>query len=152
MNPRFRHILIRVLTNKLRKFPKAGDAPIPDGGWLRAIRQATGMPVSHAAKRAELSRQSFNQLEKSEAAGTITLQSLRRAADAIDCDLVYALTPRGGSLGEIIKKQALLRASRMILPVAHSMDLESQASTPGPKIRELAKQLASKSNRTLWSE
>ena len=32
-------------------------------------------------------------LELSEAEGAIQLKSLRRAAEALDCDLVYALVP-----------------------------------------------------------
>jgi len=119
---------------------------------LRAIRLATGMPASYPAKKLALTQQGFDSLEKSEAAGAITLNSLRRAADAMGCDVVYGIVPRRGSLRAMIDRQAIARARKAILPVAHSMHLESQGSSSGPKVRELARRLASSPNRTLWAE
>jgi predicted DNA-binding mobile mystery protein A len=152
MNPSLRRILTSVISKKLRKFPKHAEAPVPPGGWLRAIRLATGMPANYPAKKLGLTQQGFDALERSEAAGTIMLKSLKRAADAMGCDLVYALIPRSGSVRTIIERQAVARARRQILPVAHSMRLESQGSKPGPKVRELAKKLAAHPSRTLWNE
>jgi predicted DNA-binding mobile mystery protein A len=108
------------------------------------------MPGSYPANRLNLTRQAFAELEKNEAQGAITLRSLRRAAQAIDCDLVYALVPRSGSLQTMIVKQALARAKNAILPVAHSMSLESQGTKIGPKVRALAKKLAARPSHELW--
>ena len=153
MKPAFRKILSRVISKKLQKFPKCVDVPVPPGGWLRAIRLATGMPASYPASKLGLTQQGFDALEKSEAAGGIALKSLKRAADAMDCDLVYAVVPRGGgSVGAMIERQAVARARKQILPIAHSMRLESQGSKPGPKVRELARKLAAHPSRALWSK
>jgi transcriptional regulator with XRE-family HTH domain len=46
------------------------------------------------AARIGVTRQSLGQFENAEAAGTITLSSLRRCAEAMDCDLVYYVVPR----------------------------------------------------------
>jgi predicted DNA-binding mobile mystery protein A len=152
MRPSFRSLFARVITRTLRKFPKPIEAPPPAGGWLRAIRLATGMPASYPAAKLNMTRQAFAELEKNEALGAITIKSLRRAAQAVDCDLVYALVPRTGSLQTMIIKQALARAKNAILPVAHSMRLESQGtkSGPGPKVRALARKLAERPSRELW--
>jgi predicted DNA-binding mobile mystery protein A len=152
MKPAYRTTLGDVISKKLRKFPPLKLVPVPPGGWLRAIRMAVGMPASYAAKRTHLTQQGFSTLEKSEAAGTITLNSLRRAAEAIQCDLVYAVVPRQGSLKKLIERQATSRARKAILPVSHSMHLESQGSKPGPKVVELARRLAAKPSRALWTE
>jgi predicted DNA-binding mobile mystery protein A len=154
MKPSFRSLLARAITRKLRKFPKPSEAVPPVGGWLRAIRLATGMPASYPAAKLNLTRQSFADLEKNEALGAITLKSLRRAADAVDCDFVYALLPRSGSLQTMIAKQALARAKNSILPVTHSMQLESQGpkSGPGPNVRALARKLAERPGRGLWKK
>lgn len=40
-------------------------------------------------------------LEKAEEESRIQLGTLRRAAEALDCELIYALTPRKGTLGEM---------------------------------------------------
>ena len=140
------------MSKKLRKFPKHAEAHVPPTGWLRAIRLATGMPATYPAKKLGLTQQGFDALEKSEAAGAITLKSLKRAADAMGCDLVYAIVPRGGSVRTMIDRQAVARARRQILPVAHSMRLESQGSKLGPKVRELARRLALRPSRALWNE
>ncbi len=41
-----------------------------------------------------MTRQSFAQLEAAEERGSAGIASLRRAADAMDCDLVYYLVPK----------------------------------------------------------
>src|SRR5438270_14093851 len=102
MNLSFRKILTNVISKKLSKFPKPTEAPVPPTGWLRAIRLATGMPAIYPARKLGLTQQGFDALEKSEAAGAITLKSLKRAADAMNCDLVYAVVPRGGSVRTMI--------------------------------------------------
>ena len=151
MKPAYRRLLVNVISRKISKFPQLKDAPVPPGGWLRAIRTAIGMPGSFAAQRTQVTQQGFSILEKSEAAGTISLNSLKRAANAIDCDLVYALVPRQGTLRKLIERQAASRARKAILPVSHSMHLESQGSNPGAKVRELARRLAAKPGRALWT-
>ena len=46
-------------------------------------------------------------LERNEARGTITIQSLRRLARGLDCTLVYALLPKGSrTLDELIRDRA----------------------------------------------
>ena len=66
-------------------------------------------------------------LEQSEAHETIQLSTLRRAADALDCDLVYALVPREGSLEQAVFAQARRRAAQAVSAVDRSMELEDQA-------------------------
>jgi transcriptional regulator with XRE-family HTH domain len=50
-------------------------------------------------------------LEASEVHGTIRLDTLRRAADALDCDVAYFLIPRT-SLDEMVVSQARRKARR----------------------------------------
>jgi predicted DNA-binding mobile mystery protein A len=84
------------------------------------------MPLSHLGARLDLERQGVKELERREAEDRITLRALRHAADALDCDLVYALIPRR-SLAQMLKREAHAIATREIQPVAHSMRLENQA-------------------------
>src|SRR5580658_7650966 len=73
--------------------PLAGEAR-PHRGWIRAIRDALGMSSAELATRLGVSQQAVADLERSEAQDTIKLETLRRAADALDCDLAYVLVPR----------------------------------------------------------
>jgi predicted DNA-binding mobile mystery protein A len=69
--------------------------------WVRAVRQAVGMPALELARRMGVQEQEVYRMERAEAKSRIELGSLRRAAEALDCELIYALTPRKGTLGEI---------------------------------------------------
>lgn len=97
----------------------------PPKGWVRAIRDALGMSGTQLAKRLNVSPQSLETIEKSEAAGTIQLKTLRRAAEALDCKLVYALVPNT-SLEKMVGRRARLIATQELGRVAHTMRLEAQ--------------------------
>ncbi len=67
---------------------------VPAAGWLREVRVARGVTQQALADALGCKRQACAQLERSEARGAISLYSLRKAAAAMDCELVYALVPR----------------------------------------------------------
>ncbi len=66
----------------------------PARGWLRAVRDAVGLSQEDVAKKLGTKRQSYAQLETAEERGAISLASLQRAAEAMDCELVYFVVPR----------------------------------------------------------
>ena len=65
-------------------------------------------------------------MEKSEAAAKIRIETLRRAADALDCNLVYALVPRQG-LQHVVEERARNIALNHLSRVSHTMAMEDQA-------------------------
>lgn len=97
----------------------------PSDGWLRAIREALGLPIRALAARAGLSNTAALSAERNEARGTISINQLRRMADALDCELVYALVPRR-DLSTVVGEQAEKLAREEVLAVAHSMSIENQ--------------------------
>jgi len=121
------------------------------GGWIRALRQGLGLSAAALGSRMKLAQQSVVQLEKNERAGAITLASLRRAAEAFDAELFYAIVPRK-TLRETIYEQAIKVAREQVAPVAHSMQLEAQGLTDNEleeRIKELARELE-RYPRELW--
>ena len=60
----------------------------PARGWLRAVREAIGFSQGQVAKKLGVKQQSYAQFETAEERGSISLTSLRRAAEAMDCELV----------------------------------------------------------------
>lgn len=66
----------------------------PPQGWARAIREALGISLSAFARQLGMSHAGVRKLEAAEAAEVITLTSLYKLAQALDCDLRYALVPR----------------------------------------------------------
>lgn len=79
--------------------------------WLRAVRQATGIPVYVLAKRLGVTKYEVFRLEKTERESRIMLANLKRAAEALGCELVYALTPREGSLEDLAAAERTTRAA-----------------------------------------
>jgi len=74
------------------------------------------------------SRQLPLQLEKAEAEDAITLKSLRTVANALGCDLTYALVPRTGTMQKLVENRTRAQARERVLRVEHSMALEDQAA------------------------
>ncbi len=104
-----------------------GDFPArPQGGWLKAIRTALGLSLEVLGQRMGATKQAAHQLEALEARDSITLKKLRQAAEAMDCELVYALVPRSSLQGQI-EERARTAARRIIGRVGHTMALENQA-------------------------
>jgi transcriptional regulator with XRE-family HTH domain len=58
------------------------------------MREAAGISAGELGRILGVSRQLPLQFEKAEADDSITLRSLRTVANALNCDLVYALAPR----------------------------------------------------------
>jgi predicted DNA-binding mobile mystery protein A len=98
---------------------------VPPKGWIRAIRDALAMSGVQLAKRLKVSPQTIEAMEKSEAAGTIQLNTLKRAAEALDCTLVYALVPKT-SLENTVNNRARQIATAALARVSHTMKLEDQ--------------------------
>jgi predicted DNA-binding mobile mystery protein A len=63
------------------------------------------------ATRLDVRPQTVEALEKSEASGSIQLGTLRRAAEAMGCTLVYALVPNS-SLEDAVNRRARKIAMR----------------------------------------
>lgn len=127
--------------------------PPPAGGWVAAISSALGMTTRQLATRIGVRQPSVVALEKSEVAGTVSLKTLRRAAEALDCDLVYALVPRR-TLEETLRRRAESVAQAHVAAVSHSMDLEGQGVSTTQRtaeVRRLAEALLEQGSR-LWDE
>jgi predicted DNA-binding mobile mystery protein A len=104
--------------------PKIRYAP-PVRGWIKAIRGALGMSTAQLAGRLKIKQPSLVALEQSEAKGTIELATLRRVAEALDCELVYALIPNK-PLETTVRERARAFMRQRQQHVEHSMLLENQ--------------------------
>ncbi len=123
----------------------------PTSGWLKVLRTSLGLSAAAMGRRLGITQQSTQQLEDSERQETITLASLRRAAAALDAELVYAIVPRR-KLQETISARAREVAKTRVDPIAHSMGLEAQGLTSKQIKRQidmLARELEQRP-RELW--
>jgi predicted DNA-binding mobile mystery protein A len=124
MNSKFRQLRLSQLDRNLqymRTLP-----PRPTSGWIASVREALGITLGQIGKKIGSSRQAVQQLEKGEATDRITLSALRRAAEAMDCELVYALVPKSGTFAELAERPLRDSAARDVKRVVHTMVLEDQ--------------------------
>jgi predicted DNA-binding mobile mystery protein A len=120
-----RQLARRRLDDRLALSRKADLTP-PRAGWLRAIRDALGMPARYLSDELGVNTNAVFAMERSEQAGTIRLDTLRRAADALDCDVIYALVPRS-SLAGTVEAAATRALRRNTEAVRRTMILEDQS-------------------------
>lgn len=140
----------RQLDDCFEPFRNLGGLGRPNKGWIRAIRDALGMSGTELAARMGVSQQVVSEIEHNERRATAKLDTLARAANAMECELVYALVPHR-SLEETVSAQARRKAERHLAHIAHHGHLESQemsAAESSAQIEELADWFANR--RGLW--
>ena len=150
--PKFDDLRIRQLDEALAPFQALGVRPVPDEGWLRTIRESLGVSLRQMAARLGVSKGAVRSAEANEARGTIQLDSLRVMADALDCDVVYALVPRR-SLERVVKDQALRLAEGLVRLASESMELEEQGISVQEQrrqVKEMASEILRNRGRDFW--
>ena len=146
-------LLIRQLDALLAQWPTTGAAERPARGWISAVRHAIGMGSLQLAERLGITRSSLHKLEEREVDGGATLDILQRAANALDCDLVYALVPRAGSLTSTVEQRVSVVARGLNARARHTMSLEAQsvdAYEAAEQEKVVARRLLAELPRDLW--
>jgi predicted DNA-binding mobile mystery protein A len=119
---------------------------------VRATRDALGMTAAQLGGRLGISSSAVAQLERSEVHGTIQLSTLRRLANALECDLVYAVVPRT-TLANTVQRQAERQATRFVARANQTMLLEDQGLTTKQLQRQIADLVEQNlTSRALWDE
>ncbi len=144
---------IRQVDEGLAVWRKANLPRRPPQGWIKTIRMALGMTSGVLAQRVgDVSDSAIRKLELAEAEDAITLASLRRVAEALDCELQYALIPRL-PLKKMLSEQASIVAGKQMERVSYTMALEDQKvrdSVTMAQKKLLVESLLAGSKRKLW--
>ena len=128
------------------------NAPLPKRGYIREIRTALQMPNKVLAERLSITPSALTQLELSETRGTISLKTLARAAEALDCEFVYAFVPRKSLVAQVDAKAKQV-AAKFLKATTRTMALELQEPTDKETqllIDELAEELVAKGR--VWDD
>ena len=160
MDATFQRLARRQLSAALARYAGASGAIRPRDGWIAALREALDMTVRQFAARLGVAPSSVVRLERRERDDTISLGALRRAANALDSDLVYAVVPRAAVVSSpvdnlleaLIEARARKVAATELGRIAHTMALEDQAVSSADlqaQITERAAALA-ETPRLLW--
>lgn len=149
-----RQIACCSLDAKLSTLSFGKQEDIPSRGWVRAIRQALGMSTVQMARRLNVSQPRITALEKAEMNRTLTLESLEKAAEALECSVVYALIPRN-TLTQIVEERALFKAKKMMGRIDQTMALEGQnldMTTLQEDLKGMANDFIHTHYRQLWDD
>jgi|SRR5690554_175964 len=129
MKDKKRILLIEQLDSKLSCFGEVGDVVLPSAGWIKSIRTALKMSLQQLGNRLNISPQGVGDMEKREAEGTITLNTLKDLASALDMRLVYGFIPKEGSIEQMIEKRAKEIATEIVSRTNTTMTLEDQQNS-----------------------
>lgn len=110
----------------------------PPQGWIRTIREALGMTSTQLERRMGLSQPRIIQMEKNEK--NLKIATLKKAATALGCRLVYALVPNE-PIEEKLRDRAREKAAALTRKVHINMALENQQVDSTAQIGELASKL-----------
>ena len=152
MRPEDRATARRHLDKRLSLLQNGESFVRPPRGWLKAIREALGMTTGQLGQRLGVVQSRVVAIEQAEAKGTITLNSLEKAAQVLNCRLVYALVPQH-SLEDTVKDRASLLAKKRLKSASHTMALEAQSvdeADEGEQFKHLIRQLVDKGGSALW--
>lgn len=144
----------RQLDKRLKSLQNADNLMRPPHGWIKAIREALGMTTKQLGNRLGISQPGITKIEKSEKSHTISLDTLARTAEALDCHLVYALVP-SDSLDETVRRRATIMAKKRLQSTSHSMRLESQSVEDSDEYQQLQKlidKLIEQGGSKLWED
>lgn len=147
-----RALKLHQVDQMLSSWREAALTTVPPAGWIRTIREALGMPRRALAARLGITPPGLHKLETTEAEQQITLATLRRLAEALDCDLRYALVPRQTLLQQLHARAAHVARTKLA-PVVRSMSLEDQRVTgkgEDAQLAMLAKELLDGPRNKLW--
>jgi predicted DNA-binding mobile mystery protein A len=148
-----RKLLIEQLDQKLQPFYESRKVLVPERGWTNTIRTTLNMTMAQLGTILNITRQGVKRIEKSEANGTITLNSLKDVAKAMDLKLVYALVHENGTINELIQIKAEKLAKKIVLRTNQNMKLENQGigdEKIAKTINELAQEIKREMRRSLW--
>jgi len=126
----------------------------PAKGWLRAVREALGMSGKQFARRLGVSPPRVTALEKDELNGSVSIKTMRQAAEALNCVFVYGVIPRE-SLTDIVRKRARSLVGKRLARVSHSMLLEAQQLTGAEQKKMLdaeVEELIRNMPKELWDD
>jgi predicted DNA-binding mobile mystery protein A len=150
MDSRMRQLRLEQVEASVAAYSDLTNRRPPPRGWLKAIRESLGLTERQQADRLGITGSTLHKSELAEAEERITLGQLRKLANGLDCELVYALVPRK-PLTQVVEDRARSIALQEVSGVAHTMSLEDQRPATD-RLRKQVEQRMAELLRGRWSD
>jgi len=148
-----RKLLIEQLDRKLKPFSGCEMVIVPNNGWINTIRKTLNMTLEQLGKKLNMTKQGVKRIEESEAAGTLTINSLREAGNALEMKFVYGFIPYDGTIDSLLDRKSKILAEKIILRTNHNMMLENQEIDKANlknAIEELSTEIKYELKKAIW--
>jgi predicted DNA-binding mobile mystery protein A len=142
------------LEASLKRLKPLCNVSPPPKGWIRAIRNSLGMTARQLAGRLGVAQQAVARIEKDELAGAVTVKTMRRVAESLDCVFVCGFVPRS-SLEATVRRQAEQLATKRLGRASQTMTLEAQSLDEKENrkvLSEMVNELVDAPPPNLWDE
>ncbi|PCI96281.1 MAG: XRE family transcriptional regulator [Flavobacteriales bacterium] len=146
-------ILIEQLDQKLKPFRKTGMVLVPNNGWINTIRTTLNMTMVQLGSKLNITRQGVKSIEEREAKGTISINSLKEVAEAMDLKFVYGFVPKNGTIEALVNLKAEKLARKIVLRTNQNMKLEDQGignEKINESIKDLTIEIKREMRKSLW--
>ena len=147
-------LIRKQLDATLQQFNPLRSTSSPSRGWIRAIRDALGMTAKQLAGRLGVAQQAVARIEKAEITGSVTIKTMQRVAERLDCRFVYGFVPTT-SLDETVQARARQIATERLSEAKQTMALENQSLSVTENNRvlsEMIDDLVDITSSDLWDE
>jgi len=94
-------------------------------GWIKYMRSALGLTLEELAKLLSITKAGVAQAERREVNGEVSISTLKKMAEAMECDFVYAFVPKK-ELKTLIHDKAFEKAAKTLGIADLHMKLENQ--------------------------
>ncbi len=130
------------------------DVLTPYNGWIRTLRVALGMSGLQLGKRNGISKSAISNLEKSEVEGRVTLKLMKKMAESMHCQFVYAFVPER-EIEQILRDRITKKAQSLMHEVDTHIALEEQLMDKALRKKELLRlveEMIDNPDRSLWDD
>ncbi len=152
MQAKYKKRVREQLDTTLKHFDYLKTFQSPPKGWIQAIRNALGMTGEQLARRLRVNKQRVSRIEHDEKRGKLTLETIQKVSQALDCIFVYGFLPRV-SLTHTVQKQAMKLAKKRMARTNQTMRLEKQELEESEKeksFKELVEDIINEMPKSLW--
>lgn len=134
------------LDQQFCEFAKLHRDVTPRCGWVKTVRLALGMSSKDLGVRTGMTAQGVRKLEQAEANRSISLKTLAKIADGLDCEVRYVLLPRSSLLDQVLQQSRDIHGTQLPISLNGTTEMRLDAEA----LNALSVLFANVNKRGFW--